>query len=78
MISSISSSLPVQPEAAIQSAPEKVESVPQIKTDGADTVQISSQAQVKLLHQQGETITQIATKTKLDEATVKSYLGVKS
>lgn len=44
----------------------------------AVTVELSAQAQAKELKSEGMSVTEIATKLKLDEKTVDSYLGVQA
>ena len=44
----------------------------------AVTVELSAQAQAKELKSEGMSVTEIATKLKLDEKTVDSYLGLQA
>jgi DNA-binding NarL/FixJ family response regulator len=84
MIDSIASNvsaLAAQGQAAVATKAQAVVEVAvpsqaPIEAEAAVTVELSAQAQAKELKTEGYSVSEIATKLKLDEKTIDSYLGV--
>jgi hypothetical protein len=75
MAISISSPLSATPTAASPSSSTPATAQPTQK-DSIDTVRLSQDAQVHLLKQQGQSLSQIATNLSISVATVDGYLGI--
>jgi hypothetical protein len=75
MAISISSSLSATPTVALPSSSTPATAQPTQK-DSIDTVRLSQDAQVHLLKQQGQSLSQIATNLSISVATVDGYLGI--
>jgi hypothetical protein len=75
MAISISSSLSATPTVA-QPSSSTPATVQPTQKDSTDTVRLSQAAQVHLLKQQGQSLSQIATNLSIPVATVDGYLGI--
>jgi DNA-binding CsgD family transcriptional regulator len=73
---SISGSLSSLPSVASSSPSTPTTAQPAPKADTDDTVKLSQAAQVHLLKQQGQTLSQIASNLSIPITTVDNYLGI--
>ncbi len=76
----VADSQPVKPAVDVQATPVAVpiqtpKEQPAIKASVADSVELSTVAQAKLLKQQGQTLSAIASQLGLDLKTVTSYVS---
>jgi hypothetical protein len=79
MTISVSGSHSTPPAAAEPVSAPSATTPPDLKTAAAaDTVRLSQAAQVRLLKQQGQPLSQIASNLSIPVATVDSYLGIQA